>query len=253
MAKDTDRVTERRASGAHSLGDDAGGRRKGLAWLWALLALALIAAAALFLLARNAWDEGDDAGIDLTNEPSRSGEDADDATTDERGSGDAGDDQGGTGAPSTTANGGSSATTDAGSVTTRAGPTTTAVEGGDGAGADSSLTADGEALLPLPAAGLAASSGQTAQATSVVVESVVSDEGFWVGDSADERVFVRLNTGGAESPVQIEKGSRVSFTGTVTPTPADVSTFGITPEEGADLLTEQGQYIAVELDDIQQG
>ncbi len=224
--------------GAVSVGDPEGRRKRGLAWLWALLALALIAAAAVFLLARNAWDEGDDSGLDLTNDPSRSGEDADDASTDERSSdeGDVGDGSGAVSTPTTA---------DAGSGETGS--------GGDSPASDSPLTSNGEALLPLPAEGLAAYAGQPAEAKSVAVESVVSDEGFWVGANAQDRVFVRLVTAGAESPVQIQPGRRVSFTGTVTPNPPDVSTLGVTPDEGADLLTQQTHHIEVQLSDIQQG
>jgi hypothetical protein len=234
--------TGREETGSLSIADGKG--KKGLAWLWALVALAvlaLIAAATLFLLARNAWDEGDKSGIDLTNDPSRSGEATDDAASDERSS----DDDG-----SSTADTDGSAGTGSGATTP-----TTAGAGGPGTGgaaADASLISGGQALLPVPAGGLAAYSGQAAEATSVAVESVISDEGFWVGDSADQRVFVRLVTGGAESPVQIERGRRVSFSGTVTPNPADLSTLGITAEEGADLLMQQGQYIDVQLGDIRQ-
>ena len=225
--------------GAVSVGDTEGGEKKGLAWLWALLALALIAAAAVFLLARNAWDEGDDSGLDLTNDPSRSGEDADNPSTDERSSdqGDVGDGSGAVSPPTSA---------DAGSGETASGV-------GEAPASVSPLTSNGDALLPLPAEGLVASAGQPAEAKSVVVESVVSDEGFWVGDSAEERVFVRLVTAGAESPVQIEPGRRVSFTGTVTPNPPDVSTIGVTPDEGAALLTQQAHHIEVQLSDIQQG
>lgn len=285
-------TSPRRQAGAYTAGDDGGGRKKGLAWLVPLLLLALLAAAGLFLLARNAWDEGDKSGIDLTNDRSASGEAKDDPTTDERGggNGDAGSattdagsattdagspttDAGsattdGGGSSATTASGGSpttasggSPTTAAGSGTTTAGGTpttaagsgTTAAGGGSGTPRASPLVSEGKALLPLPADGLASSTGKSAQGTSVVVESVVSDEGFWVGDSPEQRVFVRLNTGGAESPVQIAKGRKVSFTGKVTLTPADVSTFGVTAGEGDDLLKKQGQYIAVGLNDIKQG
>jgi hypothetical protein len=222
----TDRTEARRREGAVSVGGGQAPKKKGLAWLWILLALAVLAAVVLFLLSRNAWDEGDDDGLDLTNDSSRSGEEVDDSSTDERDPTDGGaNDDGGDGAAPTTADSGSSPTTQP-----------------SGSAADAPLTANGQALLPVPA-----------EATSVMVESVVSDEGFWVGENARERVFVRLRTGGAESPVQIEPGRMVSFTGAVTENPPDVSTFGVDADEGAAQLTEQGQHIEVALGDIRQG
>jgi hypothetical protein len=101
---------------------------------------------------------------------------------------------------------------------------------------------------------LAAYADQPAEATSAPVESVVSDEGFWVGTSAEDRIFVRLVTGGAESPVQVEAGRPISFSGTVTTNPPDVETaFGVTAAEGAALLTQQGHHIEVPVAELRQG
>ena len=216
-----DQRGRRPRAGAVSLGGgEAPPRKKGLAWLWILLALAIAAALVLFLLFRNAWDEGDSGGLDLSNDPSPSGE----ASA-----------EGGGGADVTS--------------TTGAGP----ARGNGNAATEAPLTADGRALLPLPAGGLAAFNARPVEAKSVLVESVVSDEGFWVGDNAEQRIFIRLRTGGAESPVEIEPGRPVSFTGVVTTNPPDVSTLGLSPEEGADQLTAQGHHIEVPLSDIQQG
>ena len=225
----------------------AGRRRRG-AWylgLLPLLLLGLVGAGVLFALSRNAWDEGDRDGIDLVNDPSPSGEAADDPATDEVG-GTASGTTGASGASGTTG-GATTPTTAAGNGAGSGGTTAPAAPGA------SPLVSGDAALLPLPAAGLAAYSGAPAEGRSVTVESVVSDEGFWVGASPAERVFVRLVTGGVESPVQVEAGRTVSFTGTVTPNPADVATLGVTADEGAALLTEEGQHIVVPLGQIRQG
>ena len=226
-----------RTTGSTSAGGERR-RKRGLGWLWALLALAAIAALVIFLIARNAGDEGDDDGnLDTTNEESSSGEGGDDPATDERSGGDG---SGGAGdwATETTAGGGGG--------------------GGEGAGqpaaGGSPLTSEGASLLPVPASGLAAYAGQPADATSAPVESVVSDEGFWVGNSTEDRVFVRLVTGGAESPVQVAAGRPISFSGTVTANPPDVeSAFGVTAAEGAALLTQQGHHIEVPVGGLRQG
>ncbi len=52
---------------------------RGCCWPCSLLV------AASFLIARNVADEGDDPGVDLQNDPSRSGELQDDPATDESG------------------------------------------------------------------------------------------------------------------------------------------------------------------------
>ena len=54
-----------------------------------------------------------------------------------------------------------------------------------------SLTARSESLLPVPAGGLAAYETETATGKEVTVQSVVvKDEGFWVGTSQRNRVYV---------------------------------------------------------------
>jgi hypothetical protein len=111
----------------------------------------------------------------------------------------------------------------------------------------SPITVDGgTGLLPLPAEGLAAFAGKTAEGRGVIVESVVADEGFWVGDAAS-RIFVHLSdqakASAGESPFQVRAGQRVDFTGTVTPNPADVGDLGVTAREGAEQLRSQGHHL----------
>lgn len=253
--------------GAHSLhGDDEGGKRKRPAWLWLLLPLLALLALGAFLLAQNSGDDGDDEGIDATDEPS---DDAGSTTTSPPSSTTAGD--AGTATTATTGDTGSG-TTDSTAAT---GPSTTTGSGTaqstEGDGASSTVTTagagggvggtgqagqivttdDAQPVLPVPASGLAGFSGTEVEATSVTVESVVADEGFWVGSSTTDRVFVRLQTSG-ESPQQVRAGQMVSFTGTVAPVPADVEgELGVEADEGADQLIEQGQLI--EVSTVEQG
>lgn len=54
--------------------------------------------------------------------------------------------------------------------------------------------------------------GDRVSAAGLEVDGVPADEGFWV--DAGDRVWVRIATAG-ESPVVVEEGDRVTFTGTV--------------------------------------
>ena len=138
--------------------------------------------------------------------------------------------------------------------TTPAGETTSSVSqsadgGAPSAGASASggeaagtVDAGGTALLPVPQSGLAAYSGQDVTGTSVPVESVVSDEGFWVGESQQDRVFVQLDVSG-ESPFKVTAGQTVSFAGVLRELSGDPLTVGVTDPEGASMLKQQGQYI----------
>lgn len=197
-------------------------RRRGLGWLWWLLLALVVIALIAFLLSRNSGDQGDQSGVDVS----------DDATT--------GDSGGADPTPADTASGGA---------------VPTAAETGN-AGQDPPLTSGGQGLLPLPAGGLATFVDQPVEATSVAVESVVADEGFWVGPSATDRVFVffAAENAGSESAVQIQAGQPVSFTGTVMPLPPDFeAAFEIDAAEGSDQLAQQGHFIEVPPDAIRQG
>lgn len=79
------------------------------------------------------------------------------------------------------------------------------------------------------------------------MQSVVADEGFWVGNSQSERIFVYLTpqarTRQGESPFQVRADQTVRLQGTLKPVPADVARLGIGADEGADQLQQQGQYV----------
>lgn len=118
------------------------------------------------------------------------------------------------------------------------------------AGAGTSpLTANGAGLLPLATAApdgtLTAFVGQTATSTGVTVQSVPADEGFWVGTSATDRVWVQI-IGGGESPYKVTAGDKVDFTGTIVENATDFpATVGLTEADGAAQLTTQAAHIEV--------
>jgi len=117
------------------------------------------------------------------------------------------------------------------------------------------LLAGGQPVLPLPGTGpvgaLGRFTGQTATAETVPVQSVPADEGFWVGNSTTDRVWVQL-AGTGESGYTVKPGDRVSFTtGKVVPTgPAFAGQVGVNAAEGAAQLTAQGQHITVAKGDL---
>ncbi len=87
---------------------------------------------------------------------------------------------------------------------------------------------------------------QQAVGRAVRVQSVPADEGFWVGTSPTDRIWVQLTGTRGESDYKVREGDTVDFTGTVTQAPDGFATdAGVTAAEGADQLTRQGHYIAV--------
>lgn len=125
----------------------------------------------------------------------------------------------------------------------------------DDGGVEVRETADGPAgastgepvALPMAPAELAAHAGRAVEGQGLHVQSVVADEGFWIGDDTTSRVFVVLTdeakaTDG-ESPFQVTAGQRVDLAGTVKPLPPDLPPFGLEPAEGAEQLRQQGHHI----------
>lgn len=232
-----------------------GRRRAPLGWLpWAALALLGLLGAAAFLIARNVGDAGDEPGVDVVDDEAAPGQDPPglDANRDD------GADSGG--APDATTDGtGASATGAAATVASSpsstqrpaatAPPASAASPAGAGSGGGSAtLTAGGQAILPLPAGGLAPLATSAVSGTAVPVESVVSDEGFWVGASASERVFVVLTPeargGAGESPFQVQAGQQLNLAGTLVPLPAaGAGALGVEADEGADQLASQGHLV----------
>lgn len=120
-------------------------------------------------------------------------------------------------------------------------------------GADE-LTAEGTSLLPLAAAtsdaGLVEFVGQSAVARGVRVLSVTADEGFWVGTSGTERVWVQL-TGAGESPYTVRPGDRAYFLGTLVSQSAGYARTACAGDPASvELLTAQGAHVEVPQDHL---
>ena len=119
-----------------------------------------------------------------------------------------------------------------------------------GAGGAGVLTAGGTSLLPLatvagPGGSLTSLVGQPAAGSGVTVVSVPADEGFWVGSSETDRVWVQL-TGTGESGYVVQQGDQVEFTGTVVAhDPGYAEQIGVDPAEGAEQLAAQGAHLEV--------
>jgi hypothetical protein len=83
------------------------------------------------------------------------------------------------------------------------------------------------------------------RAIGVPVQSVPADEGFWVGTSATNRVWVQL-MGPAESAYDVEVGDKVSFSGRVVSHGAHFAArVGVSAAEGARELTRQRGHLVV--------
>lgn len=135
-------------------------------------------------------------------------------------------------------------TTTAAVTTTVAGTATTAAFGTAAVG--SAMTAGGVNLLDLASKGSVASAvGQQATVKNLEVLSVVADEGFWVG-SGGKQFFVHLSAASrnsGESTPKVTAGSRVDAAGQVVKAPEQASSLGVTTEEGAKQLRDQGAYL----------
>ena len=111
-------------------------------------------------------------------------------------------------------------------------------------GAAGTVTAGGTNLLG--ADDLSAHDGQQAVGRAAKVQSVPSDEGFWVGTSEQDRIWVQLTGTGGESDYKVKQNDDIDFTGTVTKAAEGFAgTVGVTDAEGAGQLTEQGHYVSV--------
>jgi RNA polymerase sigma factor (sigma-70 family) len=112
------------------------------------------------------------------------------------------------------------------------------------------LTTSGK-VLPTSASRLESHVGKRVRAHAMIVESVPSDEGFWIG-SKGARVFVRLAMHGPrESPIRIEAGERVTFTGTLKRHRSGFARHhGVAEVEGAGELRRSPQHIVVSLSEL---
>ncbi|MCW2680980.1 MAG: hypothetical protein JWM62_2381 [Frankiales bacterium] len=139
---------------------------------------------------------------------------------------------------------GSSGSGDAAGTSGSGGSAASVAQQGD---APAVLSAGGQDLLGLPGGRVAELAGEQASGTARV-ESVVADEGFWVGSDATRRVFVFLTPearrSAGESGFQVQAGQTVQLQGTVKPSsPEFARAAGVTGAEGAGQLASQGGYV----------
>jgi hypothetical protein len=93
---------------------------------------------------------------------------------------------------------------------------------------------------------LAALVGTPVTVRDAVVSAVPADEGFWIEDGAGGQLWVQL-TGAGESPVSVEQGATVSFTGMLVATPPGFpDEVGLDAGEGSGELADRAVH--VELD-----
>ena len=132
-----------------------------------------------------------------------------------------------------------------------AGSSTAPGSGPAAAGGGQVVTGDGPSVLDLVAApdaagSLAAVGGQPVTGTGVRVLSVPADEGFWVGTSDAQRVWVQLTGEAGESPYQVTEGDVVDFAGgVVAHDPGFAEQVVVDQAEGAEQLDELGQHLEV--------
>lgn len=131
--------------------------------------------------------------------------------------------------------------------------TASATAGGGATGATGTITTGGTTVLGDGSVqDLNEYTGDDATARAVTVQSVPTDEGFWVGADTTNRVWVQLTGSASESGYTVKTGDTVNFTGRITPAPAGFADqVGLTAAEGADQLTAQKQYIAVDKSELQ--
>ena len=132
-----------------------------------------------------------------------------------------------------------------------AAPSSSAAPSGGATGGGQVVTADGRSVLALAAgtdaaAALGGLTGQPVSATGARVLSVPADEGFWLGTSETERVWVQLTGEAGESPYQVQEGDLVDFEGTVEAHDAAFTEqAGVDDAEGAQQLADQAVHLTV--------
>ena len=124
-----------------------------------------------------------------------------------------------------------------------------AAPAGGGAG---SLTAGGQALLPATQAGaLEDLVGEDATGERVRVQEVVQDEGFFVGTSEEDRVYVEYGGDVGETEEGSESyepavGDEVNLSGPVRPAPAEPEQTLNLDAADARVVSDQGIYVNAE-------
>ncbi len=108
------------------------------------------------------------------------------------------------------------------------------------------LTAGNASMLPPPAGGLSAQVGETVTGKEVVVQSVNGNEGFFVGSSTKDRVYVEWGGDIGEneaSQFQPQKGDKVNLTGPLQAAgPEQLRKLKLS-EADAQLVRSQGAFV----------
>ena len=108
------------------------------------------------------------------------------------------------------------------------------------------LTAGNASLLPPPAGGLSAQVGETVTGEDVVVQSVNGNEGFFVGSSTKDRVYVEWGGDIGEneaSQFQPQKSDKVNLTGPLQAAgPEQLRKLKLS-EADAQLVRSQGAFV----------
>ena len=147
-----------------------------------------------------------------------------------------------------TSSGSASASPSSAAPSGSAAPGSSAAPSG-GTGGGPVVTADGQSVLALAAgpdsaAALAGLAGQPVTVTGARLLAVPADEGFWLGTSETERIWVQLTGEAGESPYQVQEGDVVDFEGMVVEHEAAFpGEVGVDDAEGAQQLTEQGAHL----------
>lgn len=136
-------------------------------------------------------------------------------------------------------------------ATPTATPTQAPAEAGAGAaaGAAGTLTAGGASLLPVAKAGkLTDAVGDPATGRNVTVQKIVPGQGFWVGSSASDRVYVELggDVGQDEQPAgdaKLKVGDKVNLTGETRPAPEDPAKTLNLDAKSAETVKSQGIFL----------
>jgi hypothetical protein len=119
-------------------------------------------------------------------------------------------------------------------------------EGGTTGSDAGQLSVGNSQLLPPPANGLTGQVGETATGKDVVVQSVNGNEGFFVGSSAKERVYVEWGGDVGEdeaSRFRPRQGARVNLTGPLQPAGArELSKLKLSSAD-AELVRSQGAFV----------
>ncbi len=125
-----------------------------------------------------------------------------------------------------------------------------ALLGGDddgGTGGAGTLVAEGQSLLPAEAGVMRGRDEATATGTNVRVVAVNPEEGFWVGTSDTDRVYVEygaVRLDAPESAYQPKVDDVVDLEGPVEDAPDDpVGGLNLEDEAEGELITEQGGFI----------